>query len=155
MIYHDCVFVSFFYLTATKMLRHSDKKRAFLNKKTVIHTSVRKKNHPLFPSFENCSSNFQCSLILISSNFDGGCVRGRGEPQSLDHTQAISAKIRHSVITVNVTFVNHGEPSLILHVGTKPRLIYDIYGLWSELSGRAQPPSIASSDRPLQILCLS
>ena len=74
-------------------------------------------------------------------------MRGRGEPQSLDHTQAISAKIRHSVITVNVTFVNHGEPSLILHVGTKPRLIYDIYGLWPELNGRAQPPS--SGDRPL------
>ena len=62
---------------------------------------------------------------MISSNFDGVCVCGRGEPQSLDHRQAISAKIRHSVITLNVTIDNQGEPSLILNLGTKPRLIYD------------------------------
>ena len=87
------------------------------------------------------------------------CVGGGGglEPLSLDHRQAISAKIRYSVtsifatgcssLTLDVAFVNHGKPSSILHLGTKPRLIYDIYGLWSELNGRAQPPS--SIDRPL------
>ena len=149
MIYHDCVFVSLFYLTATKMLRHSDKKPACYS-----HICEKKKTcTPSSPPFKIVPLTFQCSLILISSNFDGVCVCGRGEPQSLDHRQAISAKIRHSVITLNVTIDNHGEPSLILNLGTKPRLIYDIYGLWPELNARAQPPP--SSDRPLQILCLS
>ena len=148
MIYHDCVFVSLFYLTATKMLRHSDKNSAFLNKKKLLFTRLwEKKPTPSSPSFKVVPLIFSCSLILISSNFDGVCVCGRGEPQSLDHRQAISAKIRHSVITLNVTIDNHGEPSLILNLGTKPRLIYDIYGLWPELNARAQPPS--SSDRPL------